>query len=238
MSRKPSETSIQKLSAAFVDNPCDKTFQPLMMRMKWGLRGHIYKIVQDNEAVDDIYIKTFEDIWSKLDQFDKTRGQFSSWAYGIARNNSLLYLQEKKAHRNRHISIDVSELYDSSLRSESDDLSIGRPSNNSMDSVSYIEDVDCMVDDNGKFITINKDTLIDDLADASIKCIDYLPDNYKLVLKEQLVNKKKINQIAEDNKIPMTTIVNWLYKGKLKLQEVVKERYKNLYETYRSYYPG
>jgi len=144
-------------------------------------------------------------------------------------------MQEKKTHRNRHISVDISDLYDSTYNIESENAS----SNNIMseESVSYIDDVDGIMTKDG-YMRIDKNTLIDQMVDVSIQCIDYLPDNYKLVLKEQLVNKKKINQIAEDNQIPMTTIVNWLYKGKIKLQEIIKDKYKDLYESYRSYYPS
>lgn len=125
-------------------------------------------------------------------------------------------------------------MYDSTFNSESEKST---PYEDEMDNVAYNDEFDGIIDENGNLVAINKNTLIDNMADASIKCIDYLPDNYRLVLREQLVNKKKINQIAEDNNIPMTTIVNWLYKGKIKLQEVVKDKYKNLYESYRMYYP-
>ena len=228
------EKNIQKLALQFVNDPSEKTFNPLAERLNWGLRKHIFKIVQNNEVTDELILKTFEDIWTKYNQFDKERGQFSSWAYGIARNNALLYLQEQKAHRNHHIGIDISDLYDSTFNSESEKST---PYEDEMDNVAYNDEFDGIIDENGNLVAINKNTLIDNMADASIKCIDYLPDNYRLVLREQLVNKKKINQIAEDNNIPMTTIVNWLYKGKIKLQEVVKDKYKNLYESYRMYYP-
>ena len=233
---KRRERNITALSRSFIDNPTGDTFRPLIERMTWGLRKHIYKITQDNDATDEVLLRTFEDIWTKHSQFDSERGQFSSWAYGIAKNNSLLYMQELASKRRRQMNVDLSDMFDSSYGNVETLHDTPSINDSSSESVSYIEEYDSLYED-GKFVDINKDTLIDDMADASIKCIDYLPDNYRLVLKEQLVRKKKIDQIAAENKIPMTTVVNWLYKGKIKLQDVIKDKYSTLYESYRLYYP-
>lgn len=233
---KRKERNIVILSNAFIDNPSGDTFRPLMERLTWGLRKHIYKITQNNDATDEVLLRTFEDIWSKYTQFDRERGQFSSWAYGIARNNSLLYMQELASKRKRQVSVDLSDMFDSSYGNVETQQNESARNDSSTETVSYTEEYDSLYD-GGKFVDINKDTLIDDMADASIKCIDYLPDNYRLVLREQLVQKKKIDQIAAENKIPMTTVVNWLYKGKIKLQDVIKDKYSTLYESYRLYYP-
>lgn len=239
--KEKKEKNIQILAKNFINNPCGETFGPLMERLNWGLRKHVYKIVQDNEVTDEVVLKTFEDIWVKYTQFDINRGQFSSWAYSIAKNNALMYIQKQKSLNKGRVNADLADLYDSSYNLDKGEDSLStKTSDGGFDEkqCSYIEDMDGFYNDEGKFVRIDRSTIIDQMADASLKCIEYLPDHYRLVLTEQLVNKKKISEIADDNQMPTTTIVNWLYKGRTKLQEIVKDKYKDLYESYRMYYPA
>ena len=65
--------------------------------------------------------------------------------------------------------------------------------------------------------------------------INKLPDNYRLILKEKLLNEKTLNEIAYDNNIPITSVKNWLFKGRLALRELIKENYSYLYSQYVEY---
>ena len=49
---------------------------------------------------------------------------------------------------------------------------------------------------------------------------------------DRLINNKKIEDIAYDNMIPVSSVKNWLRKGKVELQEIIKTNHKGLYNMY------
>ena len=52
---------------------------------------------------------------------------------------------------------------------------------------------------------------------------------------ERLVNEKKIDDIAIDNSIPISSVKNWLRKGKVELQNIIKNKYPDLYDMYMEF---
>lgn len=46
------------------------------------------------------------------------------------------------------------------------------------------------------------------------------------------MNKKSIEQIAYDNNIKKTTVVNWIYQGRQALKNIIKTEFKELYDDY------
>ena len=77
-----------------------------------------------------------------------------------------------------------------------------------------------------------RERVLNEIYDASVKSIDYLPNNLKMVMRERLINNKKIEDIAIDNDVPVSSVKNWLRKGKVVLNETIKERYPALYTMY------
>lgn len=217
------EKNIQKLAIQFISNPSDTNFGLLCERINWGLRSYIFKIVKDNEATTEVITKTFENIYFKKDQFNPEIAQFSTWMYRIARNNALKYLQKRKMHASR-LGIDFEDLYDSTIGTDANQQT-------QADSYSISGDINVMYSD-GEYITYDKERILSDLYDASISCIDDLPDNLKVVMKDRLINKKKIDDIAIDNMIPLSSVKNWLRRGKVELQNIIKNKYPDLYDMY------
>ena len=224
--KEKKERNIQKLAVQFINDPSEKNFGLLCERINWGLRSYIFKIVNDDEATTEVITKTFENIYFKKDQFNPKIAQFSTWMYRIARNNALKYVQEKKSHASR-VGVDFEDLYDSTIATEADQTA-------ETESFSVSGDLN-MVYTNDGFVTYDKEKIISDLYDASISCIDYLPDNLKVVMHERLVNEKKIDDIAIDNSIPVSSVKNWLRKGKVELQNIIKNKYPDLYDMYMEF---
>lgn len=217
------EKNIQKLAIQFITDPSETNFGLLCERINWGLRSYIFKIVKDNEATTEVITKTFENIYYKRDQFNPEIAQFSTWMYRIARNNALKYIQERKIHASR-LSIDFEDLYDSTIGADANQQT-------QTDSYSVSGDIN-VVYSNGEYVTYDKEKILSDLYDASISCIDDLPDNLKVVMKDRLVNEKKIDDIAIDNMIPLSSVKNWLRRGKVELQNIIKNKYPDLYDMY------
>lgn len=221
--KEKKERNIQKLAIQFIDDPSEKNFGLLCERINWGLRSYIFKIVNDDEATTDVITKTFENIYFKRNLFNPQIAQFSTWMYRIARNNALKYVQERKSHAAK-VGIDFEDLYDSTIAADADQKT---------EADSYVVSGDLnMVNTPDGFVTYDKEKVISDLYDASISCIDYLPDNLKVVMQERLINEKKIDDIAVDNSIPISSVKNWLRRGKVELQNIIKNKYPDLYDMY------
>ena len=82
--------NIQELADNFIKSSTEKDFKNLYDRLKPGLLNKCRGILIDEEIAEDAVSKTFEKIWTKIEQYDSDRGNFSTWAYNIARNESLL----------------------------------------------------------------------------------------------------------------------------------------------------
>lgn len=221
------ERNIQKLAVNFMNDPTEMNFKFLCDRINWGLRSHIFKIVQDDAATTEVLSKTLENIYFKRDQFNPEIAKFSTWMYKIALNNSLKYMLEKKTD-SRKVNIDFEDLYDSTVYDDDDESS-------AVDSFgSYTSSTDTIdiIYKKNQYLTYDKERVISDFYDASVKCIDYLPDNLRIVMYDKLIKQKKINDIAYDNNIPVTSVKNWLRKGRSELQSVIKDKYTDLYNMY------
>ena len=80
---------IQKLAENFIRTSSEKDFIELYKRIKPGLLNHCKSILIDQEVAEDAVSDTMAKIWSKISQYDPGRGNFSTWVYNIARNESL-----------------------------------------------------------------------------------------------------------------------------------------------------
>lgn len=213
--------SIQTLANKFYMSRSKEDFQNLYIRLYWGLKTYISnKFLNNNmEDSDDVVASVMEKIWTKIDMYDPVKANFSTWIYKVAMNDSLLYLKNRNKISSRMVDTDVSDLYSSTLISGNADNFIIQ------------EECDYKVNDD-VFEKLTYGEIIDNIYDVSISCINKLPDNYKLALQEKLINKKSIEQIAHDNNIKTTTLVNWLYKGRQALKEMIMTEYKDLYDNY------
>ena len=90
------ETNIQTLAEDFILNKTDKSFSDLFNRLKPGVSNHCFLILKNMELAEDAFLNTMSKIWLKIDQYDMERGNFSTWCYNIARNESLLLLKSRK----------------------------------------------------------------------------------------------------------------------------------------------
>lgn len=71
-------------------------FQKLFDRYSPLVMGLSYKIVGNRALAEDIAQETFWRIWHNAASFDRKRGNFTSWMFGIARNLSIDALRRYK----------------------------------------------------------------------------------------------------------------------------------------------
>ena len=215
---KEKKKSIQELANEFYMTRSVDSYQRLYDRVHWGLRTYICKYIKNNiDDCNDVVVNVLEKVWTKIDMYNPTRAKFSTWLYRVARNEALLFVQGRNKISSKIYDNDISDIYTTTLSANGCEAFMVNDTYN----ISLTEE--------------SKKTygeVVDEMYDVSVTCINKLPDNFKLALTEKLINKKTIEQIAYDNQIKKTTLVNWLYQGKQALKEIVKEEFKDLYEDY------
>lgn len=225
--KKRHERDINKLALAFISDPTEANFEKLIGRVNWGLRSFMFEILKDNSAVDECMSRTMENIYYKRDTFDFSRGKFSTWMYKIAYHNCLKYKQGEFGYGSDSdtVSSDFSEIYESFI--ENEEVS----TDSYMMDTDFMETFDMMYK-NGEYVVCGKDQVVNDIYDASMRCMTNLPDNLRVVMQERYIKRKKVDDIAADNKIPVTSVKNWLRKGIAALNDELKAENPDLYDLY------
>lgn len=203
------------LVKAFVDNPTHENFNKLWERFYFGVKGHSYKFMHDWDLAADMACQTFTRAWEFRDRYDMRKAKFSTWLYTICRNLCLGELNRKK--KDNIVPNDISDMFDSAMLNSSVAMST--------DSTQYTME--------GGSLTANS---VDDLAvkmyDTSLMEIDKLGGNYTKILRMKLVDDMKIREIADELGMNESTVKNYLYKGKMTVEEIMKTKHKGLYEMY------
>lgn len=217
---------IQKLADKFISDRTERSFSLLMKRCNWGLRAFIYGMVGNDYDTDNVMSTTMEHVWFGIDTFKSEIGKFSTWLYTIAYNDTVRYLKNNGLREKLNIvPMDISDIY-GDVCDDDDETSQGfdfGPVETIADNMYF----------NGKeLVPITRSSVKSDIYDASVECLGYLPDHLRIVMTERFVNRKKVDQIAEDNNIPKTSVNNWIIKGRQCLFNEVKNRHPELYDIY------
>lgn len=222
--KKSDKNDIQALAEKFIADHSERSFNALMKRCMWGLRSLIFSMTNNDYDTDNILSITMEHIYYRIGSFNGDIGKFSTWIYRIAHNDTIDYHRRLNVKQNSsHVNIDISEIHehidcDDDCEYENDFLN---------------EELENMSFDGKTYRTYTKGKIISDMYDASAKCVDYLPDHLRIVMTERYMNNKTVKDIAKDNNIPVSSVKNWIRKGKLELENEVRNRYEELLEIYK-----
>ena len=224
---KVSAKDIQDLADKFLKDPSDTNFTKLMDRCKWGLRSYIKGIVGTNEAVDDVYSRVMEHVFFRRETFNGKLSNFSTWLYTIARNDSLKFLENGFNDKIDVVDKDINDSYTEFGCACNDEGEVYATNANCIND-EYFD----IVYDGKNFTSYTKEQILSDIYDASVACLKNLPDNLRVVMQERYIHKKKVEEIARDNQIPLSSVKNWIRKGESVLSEEVKRNYSELYDLY------
>lgn len=223
--KKHSRKDIETCAQRYLENPTDENFQNLWLRSYWGLRDHAYKLVPNNFDVDDIIINVFEIILNKKDQFNPEKGKFSTWMYKICTNECFAYWNRK--NRDNYVDSDISDCFPS-LDLSSDDF----------DCTDKFE-----IKSPFEMEMLQRDDIRRKFFDASINEIEKIEDfRIKLCMRERFkffdddgerVKPLTLEQISAKYDYPMTSIKNWVNKGKIYLRESLMKNHKELFEMWK-----
>ena len=192
------EKNIQKLAEDFIETRADKQFQPLFDRLRPGVLNHCFLIMKENELAQDAFINTMAKIWLKIDQYDMERGNFSTWCYNIARNESLLLLKSRK----RYFSYNDSELDFLSSKNEIGDLG----------------GVYLMEEDPNNFI-FGEENSVDEIYESVLEEIRDLPELYRDIMIDREINNMKYKDIAEKYGIKKRSIATRIRRARVKIRK-------------------
>ena len=194
------EKNIQKLAEIFIGDPTDENFKNLYNRLRPGLLNHCFGIVKDRDLSEDAFLNCMSKVWTKIDQYDKDRGNFSTWCYNIARNESLLLLKSRKKYS--YQSDDEVE-YSAAM---SPDVHVYDPESDPL--WSFISDEDSF----------------EKIYDAVIDEIQDLPPLYKDIMIDREINNMKYKDIAEKYDIKKRSIATRIRRARNKIRKKMESQ--------------
>ena len=194
--------SIQELAEKFLETSLEKDFKYLYDRIKPGLLNHCKSILIDEEVAQDAVSKTFEKIWVKVAQYDPARGNFSSWAYKIARNESLLIKKNSKK---------FTPLVYESVELDGRDYDEFIP-------LSDITPEDIFSEPEWEIN--NQEGGFDDLYEVVLEKMEQLPAIYKDILMDREIHKMKYQEIADKYSMKKRAIATRIRRARIKIREM------------------
>jgi RNA polymerase sigma-70 factor (ECF subfamily) len=197
------EVNIQRLAESFIESKSERNFQLLFERLKPGLTNHCYGILKDTELAQDSFLNTMSKIWQKIEQYDCERGNFSTWCYNIARNESLLLLKSRK----RYVSTDDDTL--DSIHNSQENMQ-----------ASENEYYDLFEDPSLTFL--NGQNRVDELYESIIQEIRDLPELYKDIMIDREINGMKYKDIATKYDIKKRSIATRIRRARNKIRKKVE----------------
>ena len=216
---------IHFLAQRFIDDHSEKSFNALMKRCSWGLRTYIFSMTGNKEDTENILSITMEHVYFGINSFKDDVGKFSTWMYRIAHNDAVTYFRSG-GYRSKidTVNIDLSDVHERIVTSD-DECFID-------DDIFSDEEIENMSFVGGVFKTYTKSNVLSDIYDASIECMDYLPDHLRIIMKERYINQKKVDKIAEENKVSSASVKNWIRKGCSELAKEIMNKHGDLYTIF------
>ena len=192
--------NIQELAESFMRTSSEKDFVELYKRIKPGLFNHCKSILVEPEAAEDAVSNTMAKIWTKIDQYDPMRGNFSTWVYNIARNESLVI----KKLEDRYMPI-IQEIIKNTDDPDSGPVVI----NKFEEENSYNEN-----------FSIDAENGIDNLYDSVLEKMKDLPAIYKEILIDREILRMKYQEIADKHGMKKRAIATRIRRARLKVRDM------------------
>jgi RNA polymerase sigma-70 factor (ECF subfamily) len=192
------ETNIQTLAEDFILKKTDKSFSDLFNRLKPGVSNHCFLILKDMELAEDAFLNTMSKIWLKIDQYDMERGNFSTWCYNIARNESLLLMKSRKRL----------------IAHEDGDLEYLSSKNTIGDIGGFYT-----IEDDPTYGFFNEENTIDSVYESVLDEIRSLPETYRDIMIDREINGMKYKDIAEKYGIKKRSIATRIRRARGRIRK-------------------
>lgn len=191
MSKISDEKSLQQLAMNFVEKRNDETFTLLYERFKPGLKKYIKNFSMDSDTVDDIFSVTMSKAYSFVDKYDST-WNFSTWVYTICRNECLAEIKRK------------------SMICSFDGTNVDFASNSE----------DMIFENDYEFFSNEETIQSDDVYDEILNEIKNLPEHYRGVISDRIINKMKYKDISIKYGLKINTVRSRIHSAKKILKSI------------------
>jgi RNA polymerase sigma factor (sigma-70 family) len=181
--------SLQQLALDFVDSRCEKSFTLLHNRLKPGLKKFIQKYHQDGEIVDEILAITLSKAFVYADKYD-SRWNFSTWIYKICQNECLMEIRRQ----NSLYSLD--NMIDNKIP------------------IKAVNNDDWKTENDYEFFADEETVQSDSLYSEVLQEIKNLPEHYKEIIEDRIVEKMKYKDIAKKRGLKINTIRSRIHSAK------------------------
>jgi RNA polymerase sigma-70 factor (ECF subfamily) len=192
--------NIQELAESFMKTSSEKDFVELYKRIKPGLLNHCKSILVEPESAEDAVSNTMAKIWTKISQYDPLRGNFSTWVYNIARNESLVI----KKCEDRYMPI-IQEVVKNSDNPDDAQVTINKFEEENFFETSF-----------GKEDQYEMEGLYENV----IERMNDLPDIYKDILFDREILRMKYQDIADKHGMKKRAIATRIRRARLKVREM------------------
>jgi RNA polymerase sigma factor (sigma-70 family) len=196
--------NIQQLAENFMKTSSEKDFLELYKRIKPGLLNHCKSILKETETAEDAVSDTMAKIWTKISQYNPERGNFSTWVYNIARNESLSI----KRDEDRYMPI-----FTEGVKNEGDE------------DVKKTE-VISIFDENSLFendFTLTTEDEMEHLYGNVIEKMKELPIIYKEILYDREILKMKYQDIANKHGMKKRAVATRIRRARIKVRQMFPE---------------
>lgn len=89
-------TTDAQLIKRFIEEDDQMAFSELFERYRTPMKFYIMRYTKDEASAEDILQDSYIKIYEKLNSVYEEQGEFSGWAYTIARNTAIDYLRTRK----------------------------------------------------------------------------------------------------------------------------------------------
>ncbi len=193
------EKNIQVLAENFIQGKDDTSFKFLFDRLKPGVLNHCFTILDDMELAEDAFLNCMAKVWQKIDQYDVEKGNFSTWCYNIAKNESLLLQKSRK----RLVNKTTEEIELDSTKIDSDSV------------IYSVED-----DPIWSFLSGGSD--IDEVYEQVVDEIRELPVLYRDIMIDREINGMKYKDIADKYGIKKRSIATRIRRARTKIRKKIE----------------
>lgn len=193
--------SLQQLALDFVDSRNERAFTLLHNRLKPGLKKFVQKYHQDMDTVDEILAITLSKAFVYVDSYD-SRWNFSTWIYKICQNECLMEIRRKNSISSLDYMMD-----------------------NKM-ALKAVNSEDWKVEEDPEFFNNEETVYADSIYTEVLDEIRNLPEHYKEVIQDRVLEKMKYKDIAEKRNLKINTVRSRIHSAKKVIKSMWMEKKK------------
>ena len=193
--------SLQQLALDFVDSRNERAFTLLHNRLKPGLKKFVQKYHQDSDTVDEILAITLSKAFVYVDSYD-SRWNFSTWIYKICQNECLMEIRRK----NSISSLDY--MMDNKI------------------ALKAVNSEDWKTEEDLEFFNNEETVYADSIYNEVLDEIRNLPEHYKEVIQDRILEKMKYKDIAQKRNLKINTVRSRIHSAKKVIKSLWMEKKK------------